>query len=303
MLRVVRLLDGARRADLPGRQPAHQAGASSGSGCSREVTRDRPRRALPGRGVHPAGDDAHAGARSASTSPTRTSPGATRSGSSRSTSTSCRRRDRRLHAARTSSSTPPTSCTRTCSTAARRRSRSAPCWPRPLVADLGRVLRLRAVRARRRAAGQRGVPRLREVPATGPRDWAAAEAEGRTPGAVPHPAQRDPPRAPGAAAAAQPALPPRRRRERARASPSARPVDGARRHRDRRGQPRPARAPARRTVHLDMPRSAWTGTTRSRCTTSSPAQTWHWGEHNYVRLDPYVEPAHVLHRPEAQRAI
>jgi len=23
-------------------------------------------------------------------------------------------------------------------------------------------------------------------------------------------------------------------------------------------------------------------------------QDWHWGQHNYVRLDPYVEPAHVL---------
>ena len=37
------------------------------------------------------------------------------------------------------------------------------------------------------------------------RDWEAAEAEGRTPGAVRHAAQRDPPRAPGPAAAAQPA--------------------------------------------------------------------------------------------------
>ncbi len=45
-----------------------------------------------------------------------------------------------------------------------------------------------------------------------PRDWAAAEAEDRTPRAVPHPAQRAPPRAPGAAAAAQPALPPHRQR-------------------------------------------------------------------------------------------
>ncbi|GHD12821.1 alpha-1,4-glucan--maltose-1-phosphate maltosyltransferase [Zhihengliuella salsuginis] len=24
-------------------------------------------------------------------------------------------------------------------------------------------------------------------------------------------------------------------------------------------------------------------------------QTWRWGEHNYVRLDPHVEPAHILH--------
>ena len=51
--------------------------------------RDRPRRALPGRGVHPAGDDAARSARSASTSPTPTSPGAPRSGRSRTTSASC----------------------------------------------------------------------------------------------------------------------------------------------------------------------------------------------------------------------
>ncbi len=51
---------------------------------------DRPGRALPRRGVHPAADDARAGRRSASTSPTPTSPGATPSGSSSSTSPSCR---------------------------------------------------------------------------------------------------------------------------------------------------------------------------------------------------------------------
>ena len=50
-------LDGPRRADLPGRQPAHQAGRVLGV-AARRGPPDRPRRALPGRGVHPAGDDA-----------------------------------------------------------------------------------------------------------------------------------------------------------------------------------------------------------------------------------------------------
>ncbi len=58
----------------------------------REVTPDRPRRDLPGRGVHPAGDDAARSARSASTRATPTSPGAPPSGRSRSTSARCRRR-------------------------------------------------------------------------------------------------------------------------------------------------------------------------------------------------------------------
>ena len=42
VLRVVRLLDDARRADLPRRQPAHQAGARSGSGCSARSARTDP---------------------------------------------------------------------------------------------------------------------------------------------------------------------------------------------------------------------------------------------------------------------
>ncbi len=24
-------------------------------------------------------------------------------------------------------------------------------------------------------------------------------------------------------------------------------------------------------------------------------QTWHWGEHVYVRLDPHTEPVHIVH--------
>ena len=74
------------------------------------------------------------------------------------------------------------------------------------LAELGRVRRLRALRARRGAARQRGVPRLGEVPDPDPR---LGRRRGRGPHAraVPHPAQRDPPRAPRAAAAAQPHRP------------------------------------------------------------------------------------------------
>ena len=52
------------------------------------------------------------------------------------------------------------------------------------------------------------------------------------------------------------------------------------------------------------PPSAWPGTTRSSCTTRSPARTGHWGQHNYVRLDPGYEPAHILtvRRPPYERA-
>ena len=170
-------LDRPRRADLPGRQPAHQAGRVLGV-ADRRGPADRPRRAVPGRGVHPAGDDARRSARSASTSPTRTSPGATRSGSSRSTSPSCASRP--AHYMR------PNFFVNTPGHPARLPAVRRPAGVqdpgragRDAVAVLGRLLRLRAVRARRRPAGQRGVPRLREVPVR-PRDWAAAEAEGRS---------------------------------------------------------------------------------------------------------------------------
>ena len=57
VLRVVRLLDVARRADLPRRQPAHQAAGVLGVAAQGDPPH-RPRRALPVRGVHPPGDDA-----------------------------------------------------------------------------------------------------------------------------------------------------------------------------------------------------------------------------------------------------
>ena len=96
-----------------------------------------------------------------------TSPGAPASGSSRSTSRAARRARRRC--GRTSSSTPPTSCTRPCSTAARRRSRSAPCSPRRCRPTWGVYSGYELFEHVAVAPGQRGVPRLREVPAAAAR--------------------------------------------------------------------------------------------------------------------------------------
>ncbi|MGN6782568.1 MAG: alpha-1,4-glucan--maltose-1-phosphate maltosyltransferase, partial [Marmoricola sp.] len=47
-------------------------------------------------------------------------------------------------------------------------------------------------------------------------------------------------------------------------------------------------------VHLDMPALGldWQDTVEVH--DEITGQTWRWGAHNYVRLDPYVEPAHVL---------
>ncbi len=84
---------------------------------------------------------------------------------------------------------------------------------RDRIAELGRVRRLRAVRADGGEARERGVPRLGEVPDPGPR-LGGRRGRGALAGAVPHPPQRDPQGAPGAAAAARPDRAPQRRRER-----------------------------------------------------------------------------------------
>ena len=140
------------------------------------------------------------------------------------------------------------------------------------VAELGRLRRLRAVRARRRAPGQRGVPRQREVPDPDPR-LGRRRCRGPHPRAVPHPAQRDPPRAPCPAAAPQHRDPQQRRRERPGLLEVGRPARRAERHRDHGRQPRPPRRPARPPSTSTCPRWGCAGATASRSTTRSPAPT------------------------------
>ncbi len=48
-------------------------------------------------------------------------------------------------------------------------------------------------------------------------------------------------------------------------------------------------------VHLDMPALGLDWQDTFEVHDELTDQAWHWGEHNYVRLDPSVEPAHVLH--------
>ena len=259
VLRVVRHLDRPRRADLPGRQPAHQAGELLGVADRARSRKTDPdviflaeaftRPAM----MHDAGPDRlppvlhvlHLAQRAR--------------GSSRSTSPSCRSETAALPAAEL--------------------LRQHPRHP----ARLPAVRRPAGVQDPRRA-GRDAVARPgASTPATSctstsplrpgseeyldsekyqlrPRDWDAAERRGPHARAVPHPAQRDPPRAPGAAAAAQPALPPRPTTTRSSLTP--RPSRRRRRRRrPRRRQPRPARRPARTTVRWTCRHSAWTGTT------------------------------------------
>ena len=85
--RRARALDRPRRPHVPGRQPAHQAAGVLGVGDRRRA-RPSPRRPLPRRGVHRAGDDGQARRGRLHARATPTSPGATSRGSCASTSTS-----------------------------------------------------------------------------------------------------------------------------------------------------------------------------------------------------------------------
>ena len=48
------------------------------------------------------------------------------------------------------------------------------------------------------------------------------------------------------------------------------------------------------TVHLDLPALGMDWDSRFRVRDEVTGQEWTWGAHNYVRLDPFHEPAHIL---------
>ena len=48
------------------------------------------------------------------------------------------------------------------------------------------------------------------------------------------------------------------------------------------------------TVHLDLPALGMDWGERFVVHDGITHQDWSWGQHNYVRLDPHHEPAHVL---------
>jgi starch synthase (maltosyl-transferring) len=47
-------------------------------------------------------------------------------------------------------------------------------------------------------------------------------------------------------------------------------------------------------VHLDLPAIGLDWHDSLAVHDELTGQDWHWGQHNYVRLDPYTEPAHLL---------
>jgi starch synthase (maltosyl-transferring) len=49
------------------------------------------------------------------------------------------------------------------------------------------------------------------------------------------------------------------------------------------------------TAHLDMPALGLDWTDGFVAHDLVTGQTWHWGEHVYVRLDPHTEPVHIVH--------
>jgi starch synthase (maltosyl-transferring) len=48
------------------------------------------------------------------------------------------------------------------------------------------------------------------------------------------------------------------------------------------------------TVHLDLPALGFDWNDRLEVSDLVTGAGWEWGEHNYVRLDPFTEPAHVF---------
>jgi starch synthase (maltosyl-transferring) len=49
------------------------------------------------------------------------------------------------------------------------------------------------------------------------------------------------------------------------------------------------------TIHLDLPALGLDWGERFAAHDLLTGQTFAWGEHNYVRLDPFFEPAHLIH--------
>ena len=273
------------RVDNPHTKPRRVLGVAA-----RRGPQDRPGRALPRRGVHQAGDDARRSARSASTSPTcyftwRNAKWEIEeyfTEVAHETATCC---------ARTSGSTPPTSCRSSCSTAARTRSRSGPSSRRPASPSWGVYAGFELFE---HVALQPGSEEYldSEKFQIRVRDWEAAERRRAHARALPHPAQRDPPRAPRAPAAAQPdrALQ-RRRRHVIVFSKTARSTGDDTVIVVVNLDPHATRETI---VHLDMPALGMDWHDQFVVHDEISGESWTWGERNYVRLDPYHEPAHVL---------
>ena len=165
---------------------------------------------------------------------------------------------------------------------------------RDAVADLGRLLRLRALRARGRRPGSEEYLDSEKYEYR-PRDWAAAEADGAHARALPHPAQR-------AGDDEHPALQRLRNLHFHRSS-----NDKILVYSKREGDdvvlvvctldPHGAREGV---LDLDLPALGldWGDTFAAHDLVTG--QTWPWGQYPYVRLDPYTHVAHILHvRPGA----
>ena len=201
---------------------------------------------------------------------------------------------------RTSSSTLRTSSMPTCSTAARAAFKVRPTLAAHRRPELGRLRRLRAVRARSRRPGQRGVPRLREVPDPGPRRD-GADRRGPHARAVPHAAQR-------ASAARHPALQLLRNTVSTAATTTTILVfaqvdaltDG---HSDAVIIVVNLDPHVTRETTSTCPRSACSGATSSSVHDELTGPTWNWSQHTSSGSTPSHEPAHILtvRAPSARR--
>ena len=189
---------------------------------------------------------------------------------------------------RTSSSTRPTSCTRRCSTAGRRSSRSGPSSPRCCRRPTASTPATSCTSTSRSSRAARSTWTPRSTPYR-PRDWSQPGAHA---GAVPHDAQPVPPRAPGAAVAAQHALP-RRRLPRRHGVEQAGTATTAT-TRPRRRQPRPARRPRGDRAPRPAGARLRLGRPHRGAPTRSPARPTTGARTTTCASTRSTEPAHVF---------
>ena len=174
-----RALDRRRRQDLPGRQPAHQA-AELLAVADRRGQGDPPRRAVPRRGLHPAGDDARAGQ-------DRLPPvlhvlhlAQRRKRGARGVRAASWSRAAALHAAELLREHPGHPARRSCSTAGPAALRaSGPCWPRRCRPTWGVYSGYELYEHLPPSRAARSTS-TREKYQLRPRDFAGAEADGRS---------------------------------------------------------------------------------------------------------------------------
>ena len=271
------------RVDNPHTKPVRLLGVADRRGAQ-----DDPGGDVPGRGVHPAGDDARAGQGRVHAVLHVLHLAQRQAGDHR----LLRRAGRRpaTTCGRASGSTPRTSCRSRCSAGIRRRSRCARCWRRPCRRPGACTPAIELYEHEVLAPGREEYLNSEKFQLR-PRDFEAALAAGRVAGAVPGHAEPDPQGAPGAAADEGPVVPRHRQRQPARLLPARR---GVRRHGPRGRRAELGRAPTSAPPTCGCRRSGWSGGSEFDVFDELSGDAYRWGQFNAVIINPARSVAHIF---------